>query len=359
MTIRKEQPKDYDSILKLTYEAFKTLDFPGRRRVDEHYLVALLGSSQFVIPELSFVAEQNGEIVGNILYTHSRVIMSDGTEKPTITFGPLSVLPQRQKTGVGRALVNHSMNRAREMGFGAVMITGVPDYYPRLGFARAREYGLTLTDGSADDAFMAYELVPGYLSGGGVLHFNAINAFEKAETDEEDFSVFHKQFMLKNFSERLVLRPFFEGDIDLMKRWLKEPHVAKWYEHPEHWLRELSERRGAFSFITHFIAEYEGVPIGFCQYYDTHFAQEHEVWNEEWNIAGRQGEIFSVDYLIGEPEYLRRGFGSQMIALLLKKLRKTGAKTVIVEPEKENTASGRALESAGFQYNVKTYSLNL
>jgi len=171
MRIRPECPDDYNAILRLTYEAFLTLDYPGRRRMDEHYLIHLLQGSPFVIPGLCFVAEQDGVIVGHILYTKSEILRPDGTATDTITFGPLSVLPECHKQGIGAALVRHSMERAREMGFGAVLITGVPDYYPKLGFKRARDYDLTLPDGTADDSFMAYELAPGCLSGGGSFGF--------------------------------------------------------------------------------------------------------------------------------------------------------------------------------------------
>jgi len=72
MTIRPEHPDDYNAILRLTYEAFLTSDYPGRRRVDEHYLIHLLQSSPFVIPELCFVTEQDGEIVGHIEHGFTR-----------------------------------------------------------------------------------------------------------------------------------------------------------------------------------------------------------------------------------------------------------------------------------------------
>ncbi len=195
MIIRNEQTNDYEEILSLTYEAFQLLDYPGRRRVDEHYLIYLLCGSPYVISELGFVAEIDGEIVGHILYTHSYVINKHGTKIPTITFGPLSVLPKYHRKGIGRALVMHSMDKARDMGFGAVLIAGVPDYYPKLGFVRAREYGITLPDGSSEDFLMAYELVPGFLSGGGTLHFDANDIFEKAENDEEGFTDFNDDFL--------------------------------------------------------------------------------------------------------------------------------------------------------------------
>jgi len=151
------------------------------------------------------------------------------------------------------------------------------------------------------------------------------------------------------------LRLFCENDIALIERWLHMPHVAEWYKHPDHWLNELRERHGEFSFLTHFLAEVDDVPIGFCQYYDTYFAQEHEVWNDEPKIGKVQGAIFSIDYLIGEPEYLGRGFGKEMIRQMLDMLFKRGVKTVIVEPERENIASNRSLEANGFTWNGKTY----
>lgn len=193
--IRNEMPSDYEAILRLTYEAFLTLDYPGRRRTDEHYLIHLLQNCPHVIPELCCVAEAEGKIVGHILYTKSKVIRPDETEVQTVTFGPLSVHPQYHRQGIGRMLVNHSMEKAREMGFAAVLIDGVPDYYPKLGFIHAREFGLIMQDGSSDDSFMAYELKAGALHGGGTLRFLAEAEFERAERDDVGFAAFHQTFM--------------------------------------------------------------------------------------------------------------------------------------------------------------------
>lgn len=196
MIIRMERPGDYSAILQLTYKAFLTLEYPGRRRIDEHYLVHLLQGSPFVVPALCLVAEQDSEIVGHILYTKGEILRPDGAAMDALAFGPLSVLPERHRQGIGSALVRTSLDKAREMGHGAVLITGVPAYYPKLGFKRAREHGMTLPDGSAGDAFMAYELMPGYLSGGGVFRFLPPE-FEQAEADDAGFEAFHRAFMAK------------------------------------------------------------------------------------------------------------------------------------------------------------------
>ena len=347
LTIRPERPADYAAVLRLTYEAFQTLDYPGRRRIDEHFLYSLLQGCPFVIPGLCFVAERGGELVGHILYTRSLVRRPDGTETETITFGPLSVLPKYHRQGIGRALVRHSMEKAREMGFGAVLIVGVPDYYPKLGFRRGRAFGLTLPDGSADDPFMAYELVPGFLRGGGIFDW-LVPEFGIAENDDEGYAAFHRQFMASRFPGQLTLRPFFDGDTALMERWLYADHVKPWYEHPGDWLREIADRRAEFRFITHLIAEFEGVPEGFCQYYDCYAARELEDWGME---IPAPGEVFSMDYLIGGAAYLRRGFGRAMVAQMLDRLRALGAKRVIVRPEEANAASRQLLEGCGFAWD--------
>ena len=195
MIIRKEESKDYKEVLRLTYKAFQTLDLPGRQRTDEHFLIHLLQDSKFVIPELCFVAEdENNAIMGHILYTKSEVSYPDGRVLDTITFGPLSVLPEKQNEGIGKALIAHSIDEARRLGYGAVLITGIPEYYPKLGFHRAREYGITLEDGTAEDYFMVYEIKEGYLSAGGVLRFLPPE-FEISEKDDEGYEMFHKQFV--------------------------------------------------------------------------------------------------------------------------------------------------------------------
>ncbi|NLV96709.1 MAG: GNAT family N-acetyltransferase [Desulfovibrionales bacterium] len=353
MKIRNEAPEDFPAILLLTAEAFLTLDYQGRRWMDEHYLISLLRGSEFVIPELCFVVEKDAQIVGHILYTRSELRQADGTTSPVITFGPVSVLPEYQRQGIGAALIGHSLEKARELGHGAVVIMGVPDYYPRLGFQRGREYALLLPDGSAPDEFMAYELRPGYLQGG---VFNLLAPeFEQAENDEEGFWSFHKNFMTDLFPGELRLRPLFDDDVALMEGWLRAEHVKPWFERPDEWLREIDQRRSEFSFIKHFIAEFEGIPIGFCQYYDMFYGQDYE----DWLKVEEPTTTFSIDYLIGERAYLHRGLGQKMISMLLARLRGLGAKTVLLRPDRDNDKSNRALKANGFIWNGSDYILEL
>jgi len=194
LIIRQETRADYKAVLQLTYQAFLTIEYPGRQRVDEHYLIHLLQGSASIIHALCFVAERDSEIVGHILYTKSQFQRSDGSNAEIVIFGPLSVLPKLQRQGIGAALVRHSLKKALEMDFGAVLIMGWPDYYTKLGFKRASEYDLIAADGSTTDAFMAYELVPGYLDGGGT-HIGWAPEFDRSEKDDVEYEAFHRQFM--------------------------------------------------------------------------------------------------------------------------------------------------------------------
>ncbi|MDR1779078.1 MAG: acetyltransferase [Clostridiales Family XIII bacterium] len=154
---------------------------------------------------------------------------------------------------------------------------------------------------------------------------------------------------------KVVLRDFTDADIALMEKWLYVPHVSDWYIAPDKWLKELGKRGTEFSFITHLIAEYEGVPFGFCQYYDFFYGQEHE----DWLKTELPGEMFSIDYLIGDERFLHQGFGQAIIAIMLEKLKGQGVKRVAVKPDRNNVKSNRALEANGFVWVGTDYVLDL
>lgn len=146
---------------------------------------------------------------------------------------------------------------------------------------------------------------------------------------------------------KIILRSLEEQDIERMKTWLYRPHVQNWYEHPASWLDEIQRRDTDFSFIYHKIVLLEDTPIGFCQYYDCFFAKE------DWYTVTHPNDTFSIDYLIGETQYLRKGLGTEIVAALLAEIcAHTSAVRVIVQPERENTASCKALLAAGFRYET-------
>ena len=173
ITLRPERPADRRAVERLTYEAFLTAEVGGDT---EALLARKLRHAASFIPELDLVAVADGAVVGNIMYTRSRVVGAGG-QWPTCTFGPISVAPAVQRRGVGTALITRTLDLARGMGFRAVVIFGNPAYYARFGFRPASGFGITLPDGVTFDAFMALPLFDGALDDvAGVFHDDPVFA---------------------------------------------------------------------------------------------------------------------------------------------------------------------------------------
>lgn len=160
--IRLETPGDYRAVENLTREAFWNQSVPG---CDEHYLVHTMRRHPDFIPELAFVLEKDGEIVGNIMYTKGRLVDGQGHEKPCLTFGPISVAPAQQRKGYGRMLIEHSFEVAMEMGHEVVVIFGNPDNYVARGFKSCRKYNVCVEGDRFPAALLVKELRSGALDG--------------------------------------------------------------------------------------------------------------------------------------------------------------------------------------------------
>ncbi len=161
LTIRLEEKTDHRPVEEITREAFWNHFVPG---CDEHYLVHIMRSSPDFIPELDFVAILDNRIVGNIMYTISSIKETPGNEFPVITFGPVSVLPEFQNQGIGSALIRHSFDEARRLGYKAVIIYGLPAYYSRLGFEPCIKYNISNHDNRYPRAMQVFELEQGALN---------------------------------------------------------------------------------------------------------------------------------------------------------------------------------------------------
>ena len=147
----------------------------------------------------------------------------------------------------------------------------------------------------------------------------------------------------------IQLRTMDKTDLPRYKSWMQAPHVTPWFTHPLAWIEEVEQQDGAFRWIHHFIAEHDAVPVGFCQYYACQ--DSDELWEGYTALGGS----YSIDYLIGQPEFLRKGYCSQMVAALLQKISlHPDAKRVVVQPDTENTASQALLLSCGFKLDLKT-----
>lgn len=194
ISIRNERPEDVLLIEALTREAFWNLHVPG---CSEHLVARQLRASQDFLPELDLVAEADGRIVGSILFSRSRVVGSGNENFETVTFGPVSVLPECQHQGVGRALIERGLLIARALGHSAVVIYGNPAYYQKYGFRAGREFGIRTADGKYAAALQALPLFPGALNGvcGRFLESEAF------EVDPGHLEAFDRLFP---FKEKLV-----------------------------------------------------------------------------------------------------------------------------------------------------------
>lgn len=163
LTIRLEAEKDYRSVEELTREAFWNVYKPG---ADEHYYVHQMRSHPDFIPELAFVLEEDGELVGSIMYTKAWLEDESGARKEIVSFGPISVAPDRQRQKLGKLLIEHSFAAARELGYDVNIIFGNPGNYVSRGFVSCRRKNVSfMVNGNFPTALLVAELVPNALDG--------------------------------------------------------------------------------------------------------------------------------------------------------------------------------------------------
>ena len=162
LNIRNERETDYKIVEDITRKAFYNVYVPGCM---EHYLVHIMRGHEDFIPELDFVIEVDGQIVGNIMYTKAKLTDEGGTEKEIVTFGPVSILPKYQRKGYGKMLIEHSLKRAAELGYEAVVIMGSPANYVGSGFQCCRKYNVCVEKDKYPAAMLVKELKPGALDG--------------------------------------------------------------------------------------------------------------------------------------------------------------------------------------------------
>ncbi len=156
--LRNEQPEDYRIVEELTKEAFWNQHMPG---CDEHYLLHVMRNAPCFIKELDYVAEINGKIVGNIVYTKATLLDDNDVHHEVLSFGPVSVLPEFQGMGIGSKLIEYTKAIAKELGHKAILIYGDPEYYRRFGFVPAETFKIGTPDNMYVLPLQALELIPG------------------------------------------------------------------------------------------------------------------------------------------------------------------------------------------------------
>ena len=164
-TIRPETAKDHREVENLIRESFWNVYRPG---CSEHYVIHVLRNDPAFIPALDIVMEKDGELIGQNMFMHTVINRDDGGDLPVLTMGPICVAPELKRRGYGKMLLDHSLEQAAALGFGAVLFEGNIGFYGKSGFTYASAFGIRYHDlpEDADSSFfLCKELIPGYLNG--------------------------------------------------------------------------------------------------------------------------------------------------------------------------------------------------
>ena len=130
-----------------------------------NYVLHCYRDDPVFVLELDFVMELDGELIGQVIYVRSEIDCDDGRKVPIMTFGPIGIAPAYKRQGYGKRLLDYSMEKAKEMGAGALAITGNIDFYGKSGFVPAKTKGVRYADDQEADYFLIRELIPGFLNG--------------------------------------------------------------------------------------------------------------------------------------------------------------------------------------------------
>ena len=163
IAIRLESKEEYREVEDLIRESFWNVYRPG---CSEHYVIHVLREDPAFIKELDLVMEQNGRLIGQNMFMRTVINSDDGTDIDVLTMGPICITPELKRKGYGKLLLDYSLKKATELGFGAVLFEGNIDFYGKSGFDYARKFGIRyhdLPEGADDSFFLCKELIPGYL----------------------------------------------------------------------------------------------------------------------------------------------------------------------------------------------------
>lgn len=181
--IRNEEETDYKRVEEITRKAFWNLYIPG---CNEHYLVHVMRSHKDFLPELDLVIEVDNQIIGNIMYTKTKLIDEFGKEKDILTFGPVCILPEYQRKGYGKKLIEYSFEQAAALNYDTIVIFGNPNNYVSRGFKSCKKYNVCLENGTYPAAMMVKELKSDVLDGRKWIYYES-PVFEIDEKEVQRF----------------------------------------------------------------------------------------------------------------------------------------------------------------------------
>ena len=324
MIIRHETPEDYRAAELLTRDAFWNVYRPG---CTEHYVLHRYRENPDFIPELDFVLEENGRLIGHVMLK----------------------------------LLNFALDKAREMGVGFLCMEGNIAFYKHAGFRLASEYNIRyhgMPPGEEVPFFLAQELIPGWLQANGIEEatYCPPEGYFVADADPDAFERFEASFPPKEKlrlpgqltydgvmeTSRIVLRPWRDDDAPVLFKWASDPDIGSRAGWPPH--RSVEESleviRTVFRDATYTWAvelKETGEAIGAMGYGPSC----------NCDLPAREGEPI-VGYWIAKP-YWNRGLCTEALGLLLEHIRlTTGVKSLIGGHFVDNPASGRVMEKCGF-----------
>ena len=163
--IRLEKIDERREVETLVRESFWNVYRPGCL---EHYVLNQLRNDPAFVPELNFVMEKDGRIIGQNVFMRASIKADDGRDIPIMTMGPICIANEYKRQGYGKTLLDYSLEKAAELGCGALCFEGDINFYGKSGFAFASRYGIRyhgLPEGADASFFLCRELIPGYLEG--------------------------------------------------------------------------------------------------------------------------------------------------------------------------------------------------
>lgn len=163
--IRLERTEEHRETENLVREAFWNVYRPGCL---EHYVLNQLRNDKAFVPELNFVMEKDGRLIGQNMFMRAVVKADDGSDLPIMTMGPICITPELQGKGYGKILLDYSLEKAAELGCGVLCFEGNINFYGKSGFTYASEFGIRyhgLPEGADASFFLCKELKKGYLDG--------------------------------------------------------------------------------------------------------------------------------------------------------------------------------------------------
>lgn len=190
LIIRNEKKEDHRAVENLVRESFWNVYRPGCL---EHYVIHKLRDDAAFIPELSFVMELDGKLIGQNVFMKANIKADDGRDIPIMTMGPICIANELKRKGFGKILLDYSLEKAKEFGCKAICFEGNIDFYGKSGFEFASNFGIRyhgLPEGEDASFFLCKELEEGYLDGITGEYATPQGYF----VDEDEAEVFDKNF---------------------------------------------------------------------------------------------------------------------------------------------------------------------